>query len=342
MNYNIHDLLKIKIIGSTEFNSRDKLKYSFFETPDEVNNPDIILNIGKFKPSNNRSEVIAHKFHIGDGYFHCNNKGRRAKWELEIFGFGKENTVINFYGKGQKITDILFPSFLAQEFLIPIIEHKLAKKGHFLIHSGAVSKDNKAFIFSGRPGAYKTSLIMDLIRRRNFCYLSDDRVIIDKDGILCFPISSFLFEFMLNNMPTENRTLSDNIKLFRNIIFNIDSNKLNITRSAKLGSIFFVSKTNKENLSGNKIDLKVGIFKLCKNNEAEYISSSPATPYSLFYKYVLIYSLIYPHNDMINYQKLLSDNLGEIFKRTPMYEIELPNKYNLKTFNKICEYTKGV
>ena len=57
LNYNIHDILKFKIIRDRGHGLRDliNLKFSFFEVED-VDNPDITLNIGKFTPSNENCE----------------------------------------------------------------------------------------------------------------------------------------------------------------------------------------------------------------------------------------------------------------------------------------------
>ncbi len=65
--YNIHDLLSLEICGNNGLDRGKGLRYSFFET-EKADNPDIILRIGKFTPSNQGCEVVGHKYHIKDNY----------------------------------------------------------------------------------------------------------------------------------------------------------------------------------------------------------------------------------------------------------------------------------
>lgn len=65
------------------------LEFSFFEV-DAIGNPDIILNIGKFTPSNNDCYLIDHKYHIKENYLYCKDFSGKAKWEVEILGFEEQ------------------------------------------------------------------------------------------------------------------------------------------------------------------------------------------------------------------------------------------------------------
>jgi hypothetical protein len=337
LNYNIHDLLKIRVTGNERFDFSRRLKHSFFESEEEVNDLDIILNISKFKPSNKDCNIIAHRYHVKENYFYCKDKGKKMKWEIEIFGFEEGKTVVNFNGNDSGLKDILFPTFLAQEFLIPLIEYKLAQKNYFLMHAGAISKNSNAYMFAGRPGAFKTTLIMDFIRRANFDFLGDDRIIINKGGVLCFPTSLFLFEFMLKNMSTEKRTLLDNIRLFKHILIGKQENNVPIITNSKPKALFFVSRANRNAVNLSEITLKEGIDKLVINNKAEFVTSTPTEPSGQFYKYMLVYSLLFPDNRIANHWDRLKEGLEEVFEGVPMYEIAMPYEYSLEVFNKICD-----
>ena len=64
LNYNVHDILRFQITRDNKYNLRDVSRmFSCFQV-DRVDNPDIILNIGKFTPSNNDCYFIDYKYHI--------------------------------------------------------------------------------------------------------------------------------------------------------------------------------------------------------------------------------------------------------------------------------------
>jgi hypothetical protein len=335
IDYNIHDLLKVKVRGNTRFDLGRNLKYSFFESSANLKNPDIILNIGKFRPANENCDFISHKYYVKDNYIYCKDKGRNTKWEVEINGFEDGQTTINFNGKGSSIKGILFPSFLAQEFLVPIIEYKLAQVNHFLIHAGAVSKDFKAYAFAGRPGSYKTTLIMDLIRRENCSFLSDDRIIMGKTKILPFPISLFLFNFMVNYMDTERRTIKHEICLFKRLLLKHQEEVLPISHASTLNSLVFLSMGNTNRIDKINISLEEALNKLVINNRSEYVSYNPNQPSGSFHKYMLAYSLINPDNMIVTYWNNLYNNLKLIIRNLPIFEIKMPYEYSPNMANAI-------
>ena len=212
--YNIHNLVDIEIIGNSRF-ARDKnLRFSFFQS-ERMDTPDIVYRIGRFKPSNQGCQVVSHKYHIRENYLYCLDSIGKARWEVEIFGFEEGKTSINFSGKRIDSIGILLQTYWAEEIVKSIIEFKLASRNHYLIHGGAVSQDSKAYIFAGRTGVFKTTLIMDLVRRANFNYLADERVIIGQGKALCFPMSLFLFDFTSKYSPTENLEFVKRLHLAR-------------------------------------------------------------------------------------------------------------------------------
>ena len=330
LNYNIHDLLTLKIRGVGSADLTKNLRYSYFHTTDSPDDPDLTLNIGPFRPSHDGAESIAHRYYVKENYFYCKDRGSKSKWELEIFGFETGKTVINFHGKKHGPTGFLFPTFMAQELLIPFIEYKLAANNHYLIHGGAVCKENSGFVLTGRPGVWKTSLLMDLMRTNEYQFLGDDRIILNKDGtILCFPISQFLFDFALTNTATEERTILSNIKLLYDVLMkNTEKNPIHpITKCNTLKSIIFVSRKNSQNIETRVITPQEGLEKLLINNQAEYIESTKKSPVGQYNNYIQVYSLIFPDNALVKHNQRMREGLKKLIFKTPMREILLPGNY---------------
>lgn len=331
LNYNIHDLLSIKLFYSGKEDPTANLRYSYFATPECPGSPDIIINIGSFKPSIEGAENIAHRYWIRDNYFYCRERGSQSKWEMEITGFEKGTTAINFSGRYHGIRGLVFPTFMAQEFLMPIIEYKLAKKKHFLIHGGAVCQENAGFIFTGRPGVWKTSLLLDLMRTNKYSFLGDDRIILSEKGnILSFPTSLFLFHYNLKNSRNEERNLLDNFSLLIRTLTNKAEKGLvhPAPESKSFKKIFFVSRVTDKNYQLRSVTLEEGLEKIILNNMAETVESTKKSPAGQYFNYVQMYSLIFPENDLRIHYDRMREGIREIIKDIPLNEITLPFRYD--------------
>lgn len=348
LNYNLHDILKFKIIRDKGSGLRDRinLKFSFFEVED-VDDPDITLNIGKFTPSNENCYLVDHKYHVKENYFYCKDSEGRGKWEVEIIGVEDGNTTINFDGGVTGLQSIINRDFIAQSTLLRIIEYKMGRKGYFLAHAAGVSKDNRGYVFAGRGGTFKTSLCMGFIRRAGFEFLGDDHVIVHKDLVFSFPMSLSVFGFMCNHLPDENSwNIFNKIRFVRYLWDKKDKRDtpIKVSEPSKLKSLFFIVKTNKEKITKRRKPLKEAVDKLITNNRLEDfislggmdINSGPLL------KYAMAYSFIFPDSRIATQHSDLARELGNILEKVPIHEIEIPIRYNTNTFDKVCSLVENV
>jgi len=249
LNYNIHNILKFHVCMNKQYSivRNLNLPFSFFEVKEDIDDPDITINIGKFTPSNENCHIVDHKYYIKRNYFYCKDLEGRVRWEVEILGFENGKAVINFNG-GALGPEFLFLNLIAQELLlIPMLIYKLSQKRYYLIHAGAVSKENYGRVFVGRGGSSKTEIIVDFVKS-GFDYLGDDWIIISKNRVLSFPknLSAFLFSIKRGFFPTESfSSVMDKIRYFiysqKNLTFNDET--LRISDSAILKTVYFISKT---------------------------------------------------------------------------------------------------
>jgi hypothetical protein len=346
LNYNIHDALKFKIVRDKTHELFDSinLKFSFFEV-DKVSEPDITLNIGKFTPSNEDCYVVDNKYHVKENYFYCKDSEGKAKWEVEIFGFEKGNTIINYHGQIFGLQSLINPDFIAQNFLLKMIEYKLGIRDYFTLHSGAISKGDKGYLLVGRGGSLKTTLIMDLVREFNFSFMSDDRAILHKDKIYSFPMSLNVFKYMMDYLPTENIGFYDKLRCMQYIYRKeYEKSFLSIDNLSKLEAMFFITKTNKQGVSVNTIEDKRDVVdRLIANNQIEDfvmlngfgINSGP------FLKYVMAYSFIFHNNKVISQIDQQEKNLEKILENIPVCEVEIPLKYDKDVLNHVYDVIRN-
>lgn len=341
LSYNVHDILKFKIVRDKEYRLRDliNLKFSFFEVED-VDNPDIILNIGKFTPSNENCYLVDHKYYIKENYIYCRDSEGKAEWEVEILGFEDGETTINFSGRLKGFQSFMNPDFIAQNFLLRLIEYKLSRKGYLFAHSAGISKNEQAYVFAGRGGTFKTSLCMDFIRRGGFEFLGDDHVILHKDKVFSFPMGLRVFGFMCDHLPNEDFWSLFNKVRFAKYLWDTRSendNSVKIGKPSKLKSLFFIVKTNKEVTTVREISLKEAVDKLITNNRLEDfislggmgINSGPHL------KYALAYSYIFPDSPVATQKKYLEKVLKSVMENIPIHEIEIPYNYDLNVFDEL-------
>lgn len=349
LNYNIHNILKLQIVREKR---RDLVKdlnlpFSYFETEEELDNPDIIFNIGKFEPSNKNCYVIDHKYHIKDNYFYCKDSEGRIRWEEEIFGFENGDTIVNFKSNIFGLPSILIPDFLPQNLLLrPLIEYKLAEKGYFLIHSSGVSKNGRAYLFAGTGGSFKTSIVMDLIRKAGFDFMADDRIILHKSKVLCFPMHFLTFNFRIKNLPNEDfRNILDRIRLIKYLRSNQSSScNVPLSEDSALNSFFILEKSNRNNsVERHIIPLKNVVDKLAANNKIEMIKSPMmmGMDFGRYFDYMLAYSFVFPNSQVATYWDDFRDGLERILKNVSMYRVKMPESYNLDTSNRVYECLEG-
>lgn len=350
LNYNIHDILKFKIVLDQKFNLVDYLnvEHRFFEVKN-VDKPEIILNIGEFKPSNEDCYVVDSKYYIKDNYFYCKDSVDKTKWDVEIFGFESGDTKINFNIKVPGIRRLLPILGAHNLFLSPLIDYKLSQNGYFLIHSAGLSKDNKAFLLAGLGGASKTTLAMDFIRKAGFDFFGDERVIIHEKSVWSYPISLVSFGYRCKYLQTEKkRNFLDKIGLIKYNFSNY--NHLNIIKVGKISSLnalFFINKQSKrKSVMKSDFNLKKSIDRLVINDKMEmnhaYMPNLMGISSNPYFEYMLAYSFIFPDSKVATHWDDLKITLKETLENIPVYEIEIPIEYNDSVFNDVYDYVTSV
>lgn len=353
ISYNIHNIVKIEMnrIKKLELLRDLNLRFSYFET-DHVKNPDIILNLGPFEPENKNSTIIDHKYYIKNNYFYCKESEENAKWEVEIFGIEKGQMIVNFDEKISGIQRLLAPNIVSQHFMLRnLIEWKLFQKKALMLHAGSVESNGRAYLFAGRGGALKTTLIMNLIREKKLNYIGDEYVIIYKGKVLSFPAAFQEFLFRFEKLPTENLRKE---RRFRDILSwffylrkhsNLENYKKPIIRvsdNAKLNSIFFINRGTGDSVKKANYSIEDVARKMLTNTRLEAINESvggvviQGNPF----KYLLAYEQVFPRSNIANYWSELENIYKKIFKGIPCYDVYMPLEYNKRVLEKLIEFIK--
>ena len=352
LNYNIHDILKFRIILEKKFNIIEYLnvEHRFFQV-NNIDKPDIILNIGKFNPTNKDCYIVDSKYYIKENYFYCKDSKGKTKWELEIFGFESGDMILNFDINIPGIRSLL-PILTAHNiFLSSVIDYQLSNKGYFLIHSAGLGKDKKAFLLAGMGGAFKTTLAMDFVRKGGFDFFGDERVIFHDGCIWSYPVGLASFDYRCKYLPTEKkRNYLDKINLIKHNLYkynNLDKINVNIPKMSDFCALLFIVKRDAgKSITINQIELEKAVDKLIINNMMEmnhvYMPNLMGISSNKYLEYTLAYSFIFPDSLLASHWTDMKKKLTDFLKGVPLYEIEIPIEYDDSVFNEVYSNINSV
>jgi len=341
--YNIYDILNFAL----SFERKPILPgldfpFSYFETYKKFEEPNIMLRIGKFSPSHNTGILVDHKYLIDKNYIYCIDD----KWKIEIDGFESRKKIINFYGISPGIYGILAPNLLSQnQALLPMLEISLGLEGFFLAHGCGISDGDNAWIFLGRGGSLKTSIVMTS-SKMNYKILGDDRILINTKNstALSFPLFPRLTQRTIRNRDDEKLTLWDKAVFLPYLLYEYDERKDIWER----GEIPVRAIINLETVECRMNDIEIhcsnsekSIFKLINNNKAEmwgsFIRSQRVNKFPI---YLNAYSHIFPNSIISNYWDMMYNKLNRLKVR--VIDAKIPRNCNNKMIENFITKVRNI
>jgi len=344
INYDIHNLISIEILTRSKLDLLKDLNFflSYFETED-IGNPDIELNIGEFSPSNTDCYIVDHKYYIKENYFYCSDQIGNVKFNVEIFGFEKGKSVVNFDGNVHGLEQLLIPDYLAQNMILrPLIELKLLQRGYAVIHGLGLEKNGKSVILAGRGGSHKTSIAMTALRN-NYRLIGDDRVILSSDGkVYSYPFYHKLIRFKADCLSEEHvSSIFDKYRMLKYLNSNIeDDTRLKyFSDIGTLSEFILLAKSDSSELVSRDLDVRSTASKLINNSKMEMVSSGISRSLGKinFLKYMCAYSYVFPDSYISNYWLLLSEFLMDALNGTHLTHVRLPMNYDSIIFQRLVE-----
>lgn len=282
ISYNIHKLLKIRIENASWHLIRDlNFRYHYFEDK-ALRDPDIVINIGSFKPNLKGCVSLGRKFYARKNYIYLKDSDKNLRWEAEIFDIEEDFIRINFNHNSRnyfKFPWCLFPDLIMELYILqPLIEWRLSLKNCLLLHSAAICNENRATLIAGRGGSQKTQHVIDLLQR-GFKLISDDMVILNGIQVLSLPVSLGLFTFSYEKIGKEELNFMNRVRLFEFLLRK--NNKLvPVVNQASLDKVFLIFLTQKGVPKIRDLDVSEAVDHLAWNQEMEKTSY-------VSYKYII-------------------------------------------------------
>ena len=327
MNFNIHDLLYLKISGENR-RYLDYLgkEYSFFKT-DESINPDIEVIITDSVNPKGDYHPVDNKYFVKDGHLHCRDRYKMVRWSLSMDDL-EGRTAVHFSGgfRGEYI--------LKDFFIEPLLGFKLATKGFTILHASAIAINDAGFVFAGGPESGKTASLLSLNAPDN-TFLADEITVLSHDGVIySLPLPIRIYHHNLKDMTSIAHKLTPQQKLevrMKHYIYRLSLGYIKLPLSIRPEKLFnriggtyplrcltLLTRTQGESIEVREIaDRKELAERLFLINEQQF-------PY--WFKYVSAYSSVYPSSRVASHSQVMREHLSQALDNVACYEIKVPRR----------------
>ncbi|NQT22866.1 MAG: hypothetical protein HQ579_05420 [Candidatus Omnitrophica bacterium] len=344
INLNVHHIIKIKIRNHkrgilSDLNS----PFSYFLSNGTAQ-PDILVEIGDFKENKNDCTLVDHKYFVRKNYVYFEEDFGFRGWKAELSGIEEDRCVLKIdYKKTNKMTlqGMLYPDqIMYNNFLYPLLERIFLRKGYLFLHAGGVSDGGKGAVFAGRGSSYKTSLIINLVKK-GFYSLGDGWVILKGKSIYSFPTSPSFFNYRVLNMTHENPNIFHKINLACRLIST--RRKLDfISEKANLESLFVIYRQDRDTIALERIeDKNIVSDVLLVNNLLEFKIEAPCKkPVGNFMK---AYEYTYPESvSSLEYEQKMREAILHSLEGVKLYRLIVPNKWREEYAEHVKNAIKGL
>ena len=335
-SYNIYNSLKFNLINKMRFGGLLKAintEYEYFKTDSITNSPDFSINIYDYnsffyKSNVNISEYLKYK----DYYYFA---------ELNVDKTSIE--VLRFRYNLKGLRKLFGFSALKNIFVRSLISIHMIRQNSTLVHGGGVSYNGKGSIFVGRPGVFKTTIVMKLIKNSKFKYLGEENILLKDNQVYSFPLNKKSFNYKVQNWNNENAgSPLEKLLLGLDILIGKENIPLEISKPVGLENVFLVEKG--EEFSIKKVTFTEEVLEDLINNEMLELRICPT--HSLSGVHTNIIEKIYEHYFKSTPLELnnIWDQLRTIFtsyiKNKNIYRVTVPLEYSNEIHLKLSEYIR--
>ena len=211
-----------------------------------------------------------------------------------------------------------------------------------LVHSAAFRLNNKSVILAGRPGVFKTSILMDAIRDYNASFIGEENCLIHNGSVFPFPLNIDSISYKINNYKDENPSGKlQKLQLGMHLIKNsskMDSHSIVIPAPSKIDVVYYLTKGEKFNLE--EVSYENILPSLIENEELELSIPPTHTLSGIKYNYFKEIMMEINDNYIDNFKSDLARIFSENLKESRCFRITSPEKYDLSITNEIIRSIK--
>lgn len=317
--YNIYDLVSFELINNTgnlilgNFNP----EYKFFQSS---------------RRTDNHFKIIVHN--KKDNYFKKLRNNKRF-WSIDIDTYF-EKGVLNVFSENIGIKNYFSYIIFKNIYVRSLISLQLLNKNATLVHSCAFKINNKTYIIAGRPGVFKTSILMDAIRNYDAEFIGEENCLINNSKVYPFPLNIDSISYKIRFFSNENASSKmQKVKLGINILRNFRNSKhyIKISDPCKINNLIFLVKGNKFSIRKTNLN---EILPYLIDNEFQELNIPPTHSLSGINNNYLRETI---EEEELNKLYNFKENLEKVFKKN-LADVNLYIAISPQTYKK--QYTNNL
>jgi len=305
-------------------------EYEYFRIPRVNDRPDFTITI-----SDLQSDISINYTRDSD-YFNLSNSSTRLYAKIIISDITLEISDLIILTKLSGFRKILQYSAIKNVFTRSLLTLQLINNNCTLIHGAGISKNDEASIFIGRPGVFKTTITMKLLREFQCKFLGDENILFKDNMIYPFPLNLKSFSYKFINWEFEDPpSRFQKLILGKHILIGKKTSTLRIAESCPLKNVFYIAKGN--DFSIKKIKYNNQFLEKCIDNEILELGICPTHFISGIDSN--LFELLLEKN---NQKKLLDKtwrNLKDLYRNLifnkNLFEVTVPPVYSNKIHTEI-------
>jgi hypothetical protein len=234
----------------------------------------------------------------------------------------------------------LFPFLTLKNLYVrSIIMEQLLSAGGALVHSAAFSISGQSAILAGRPGVFKTSILMDAIREYGASFIGEENSLLYDGKVYPFPLNIDSISYKINKYKDENPSGKfQKIQLGFYLIksfFKKSINQIALSGPLKVDSVFYLTKGDQFQLEEVTFE---NILPSLIENELLEISIPPThslsgIKYNYFKESMAVLNKGFIESFTSRLERVFTENL----KNTRCVRVVSPETYDLSITSKIIE-----
>ncbi len=326
-NYNIHNLVKFQIVNRNLPSLLEKYnpEYEYFRIDSNVI-PDFRIILTRNIENCNNGNKVQHRFSK------CYDK-----WSVVINEYENGFVDLLIRPKLNGVSKYISYFCLKNLYIRSLVYYSLLKKGITLLHASGVCYKCDGYLFVGKSGVFKTSILMDILRNFNSKFLGEENVLIHNGCVYPYPFHLKSLNYRLKNYDSENaKTLLQKLLQVYSVIMSNNNNMLSYELSdiCYIGSMYFIEKG--ESFSINNSSLDDLIPDLTSNELIELdVKCNPRWSAGIQNNHFSDYINFIEANEFIKHQ--LSNVIKTSLSGAKIFKVTVPSTYNESYIHELME-----
>ena len=325
--YNIYGIISFRLVDDIRkpmLLNRINPEYKYFKSSSKcINHFDIV--VGELEDNTSNIELSCGKLSWSVG---INNYFEKKEFRVSANKLGLRSKFAFTALKNLYVRSILMDQLLDLDSA--------------LVHSAAFSVNGKTIILAGRPGVFKTSILMDAIRCNGASFIGEENCLLSKNKVYPFSLNIDSISYKIENYKDENASGKlQKMKLGMHLLKkNTDYKNLELSVPLEIDAVFYLEKGDIFNVK--PVSLEEILPSLVENELLELSMPPTHTLSGIKYNYFKETLINHDENFIANFKNKLKQIFVDNFNGKKCYKVISPKKYKVSITQEILETINNI